>query len=151
MRPPVTDKNREGCSMQWQAAACHDSLDSLIPELENRLMSSEYPLMTKKRIQLICEELMTNTIKYGYPCGRKGSFKLAIDLHKDHAEIIYCDDGIAFDPTHVPEVDTELDVMDRAIGGLGLHLIARLCSSSIYRRTEGENRLWLRLDIAQEA
>lgn len=118
-------------------------LEHILPELEQRLQSSTCSHTTQQRLQLIAEELMTNTIKYGYPDQPRGSFTLAINIHQTNAEIIYTDDGIPFDPTHPPEVDTGLSVADRPIGGLGLHLIAQLCPDSHYCRTQGQNQLRL--------
>lgn len=53
------------------------------------------------------------------------------------------DDGAEFDPTQVPEVDTKQSLADRPIGGLGIHMMRRLCDGLSYRRLAGVNQLEL--------
>lgn len=53
------------------------------------------------------------------------------------------DNGRAFDPTAAPEVDTATPMADRPIGGLGIHMMRRLCDRLSYQRLEGINRLEL--------
>lgn len=54
-----------------------------------------------------------------------------------------CDDGVAFDPTAAPEVDTTVPLAERPIGGLGIHMMRRLCDRLSYRREDGANCLEL--------
>lgn len=96
-------QQKENTCLQWHAKADHEVLEHILPELEQRLQSSTCSRTTQQRLQLIAEELMTNTIKYGYPDQPRGSFTLAINIHQTNAEIIYTDDGIPFDPTHPPK------------------------------------------------
>ena len=51
------------------------------------------------------------------------------------------DDGIAFDPLSLPPPDVSLDIEDRLIGGLGVHLIRTMMDSVSYRREGDWNRL----------
>jgi len=51
------------------------------------------------------------------------------------------DDGPPFDPTRAPPPVSRAGLADRPNGGLGLHLMHRLCKVLEYRRECGVNRL----------
>ena len=51
------------------------------------------------------------------------------------------DKGIPFDPTAAPEADTTLGVEERAIGGLGIHLVRNIMDSISYENKNGMNIL----------
>ena len=55
--------------------------------------------------------------------------------------ITLTDNGIAFDPTARPEVDTDQVVAERQIGGLGIALLRQIADKVEYRRTDGQNEL----------
>ena len=56
---------------------------------------------------------------------------------------VVSDDGRAFDPTAASEVDTTIPIADRPIGGLGIHMMRRLCDRLTYQRLGDTNRLEL--------
>ena len=64
---------------------------------------------------------------------------------KEAEKIIFSisDAGIPFDPTKQPPVDTSLSAEERAIGGLGIHLVNQLMDEVKYERVEGKNVLTL--------
>ena len=53
------------------------------------------------------------------------------------------DSGIPFDPTQKAEVDITLSAEERAIGGLGIHLVRQLMDEVIYNREDDKNVLTL--------
>ena len=61
------------------------------------------------------------------------------------ANIIFTvtDSGIPFDPTQKGEVDITLPAEERAIGGLGIHLVRQLMDEVIYSREDDKNVLTL--------
>ncbi len=90
------------------------------------------------RLALAAEELAVNTLHHG-----AGAHLIAMRLRPsgDGWELTVEDDGPAFDPLLQPEADTESDLDDRAIGGLGLHLIRGFARALRYERGDGRNRL----------
>lgn len=99
-------------------------------------------------VSLAIEELVTNCIKYGYDDA--GTHTIAIVLTVDHQAltILVIDDGHAFDPLATPPPDLSLDIEDRPIGGLGIHLLRQLSDDVRYERRDGTNRLTLIKRIA---
>ena len=54
------------------------------------------------------------------------------------------DNGRPFDPLNdAPEPDLDSGVADRAVGGLGVHLVRTMMDEMRYRRDRGRNHLTL--------
>jgi anti-sigma regulatory factor (Ser/Thr protein kinase) len=92
-------------------------------------------------INLALEEILTNTINYGYKDNHEHKIKLAISLEYDELTVKVEDDGQAFNPLEAPEPDTDKPLQERQIGGLGIHLVRNLMDKLEYRRWEGRNML----------
>lgn len=94
-------------------------------------------------LTLACEELITNTIAYGYPQGGEHWIRLSVALKDGSVELVLEDEGIPFDPLAAEAPDLGSPLEDRAIGGLGIHFVKRLVSGISYERTPSGNRLVL--------
>lgn len=92
-------------------------------------------------IQLALEELVTNVIHHGYTDGHSHTFTVALSSESDRVRAVITDDAPAYDPLARAEVDTTLPLEDRAIGGLGVHLVKKLMDVSHYERRDGKNIL----------
>ena len=84
--------------------------------------------------------------------GSKGDVTIEAKSDGKEMTFIITDTGKPFDPTAKPEVDITLSAEDRAIGGLGIHLIRQITDRINYERTDGHNILTLikKLSIPQE-
>jgi anti-sigma regulatory factor (Ser/Thr protein kinase) len=119
-------------------------LSRLNQAIEQFARESDLPAGERHTIELVLEELVTNAIHHGYPEG--GEHELSIGLRMDGRviEMRLEDDGLPFDPTRADEADTESSIADRAIGGLGIHLVKNLVHEMAYARRQGRNLLTLR-------
>lgn len=106
---------------------------------------SRYGWSDKLNGQLVlsCDELLTNTISYGYPQGGEHEIVLTVRLVPDGVEVTLEDEGIPFDPLQKDDPDLTLGVEDREIGGLGVLFVKRLMDEVHYERTAAGNRLRL--------
>jgi len=97
--------------------------------------------------KLALEELLTNTISYGY--GDKSVQLIVIRLEVRGGQLIIrtVDGGLAFDPRTAKEPDTELSLKNRALGGLGVHLVKNLMDRVDYRHEGGKNHVTLRKNL----
>ena len=96
---------------------------------------------TALNLNLALEEAVTNVIMYAYPEGSDGLVDIEAIIRKDSLEFIISDNGIAFDPTAVPEADVTLGAEERRIGGLGIFLVRKIMDSVGYERKDGKNIL----------
>jgi len=59
------------------------------------------------------------------------------------------DNGPPFNLLEVPSPDFDTDLEARPIGGLGLHLVRQMVTSTRYRRQDGSNTIELLMDLTQ--
>lgn len=91
-------------------------------------------------IDLILEELFTNMVKY-HP---EGDPEIEIELSRSGERIIIVltDHGVEpFDITQAPEVDTNLPLPDRKVGGLGLHFVRQMSETITYDHRDGRSTI----------
>ena len=95
------------------------------------------------QIKLVFEEVVINVVNYGFEtrdgnAGAAPEVGIDIDSKIDAVRMVIRDNGRAFDPlTQAPEPDTESEIPDRPIGGLGIYLVRELMDEVEYRR-EGD-------------
>ncbi len=92
-------------------------------------------------LNLALEEAVTNVILYAYPKGADGLVTIEAILREKSLDFIVSDSGRPFDPTAVPEVDTDKGLDERPIGGLGIHLVRSIMDEVHYKRTDEKNIL----------
>ncbi|HEY8156724.1 MAG TPA: ATP-binding protein [Myxococcota bacterium] len=100
---------------------------------------SKLPRETISRLQIVLEELFTNTIKYGY----RGDCERPVRLRLRCAppiELVYEDAAPPFDPTAWRENPPVRD----DVGRKGIVLVLGLAESVRYQRLPEGNRLTLR-------
>ena len=90
-------------------------------------------------VNLALDELLTNTISYGYDDGEAHRIDIALRLDSGAVVVVIVDDSAAFDPTQVPEPDTGASLDEREIGGLGLLLVSQMMDGFEYRREDDRN------------
>ena len=106
-----------------------------LAEAVNEFVASQgFPPSAAHKMNLALEELLTNTISYGFESGSRHIVK--IKLAADESELIgeIIDDGAPFNPLNKPDPDVTLPVEERPIGGLGILFVKKLMDSVKYRR-----------------
>ncbi len=99
-------------------------------------------------VNLILDELLTNTINYGYDGGEHW-IDVTIDHRGDTLTIALEDDARPFDPLAAREPDLDAALEDRPIGGLGIHLVKTFMDDVRYERVGDRNRMTLRKRTGQ--
>lgn len=101
-------------------------------------------------VALILDEMVTNVINYAYPDGKPHDFYLEIEKDGDHLNLKLVDSGVAFDPLQQDVADTESDLEDRPIGGLGIFIVKQLSESVAYERKDDKNHLFIKINLKKE-
>lgn len=118
-----------------------------IPTLAEWVDGLGVPEELNMPINLALEEAVSNVMLYAYPDQNDG--KVFVEYvrcqTKEGERIVFTisDSGIPFDPTQRPEVDITLSAEERAIGGLGIHLVRQLMDDIHYERKDNKNILML--------
>lgn len=124
----------------------------LVEQVESYLMDQEVPARPVSSVALCLEELLLNTIQYGYDDTETHEIGVEVQVLDDRMKVEILDDAKPFDPTReAPEPDLEASVHERQIGGLGIHLVKNLVDSIAYERHLGKNRLRFEVRIDREA
>ncbi len=103
------------------------------------------------KINVVLEELLMNTISYGFTDGKPHEIAVTIDRHDETVTIEIDDDGVAFDPLQAPPPDLDAPIEERQIGGLGIHFVKTMMDTVEYRRADGRNHMTLTKRIVPDA
>lgn len=99
------------------------------------------------RLNLIIEELFTNTVHHGHGGDSDAPIRLQLGVDAESLMLCYEDSAPPFDPVHhLSQASAALDgVEQRPVGGLGLLLVAHLAQRMDYQALTAGNRLQLAL------
>lgn len=111
-----------------------------LESIETHLDAQRVPPAIAAQLMIVFDEVISNVFSYGSD-GREPAVCVQIDVRENSVVAVIADDGDAFDPLSQPEPDTTLSVEDRALGGLGIHIVRKLMDEVVYSRNEGWNRL----------
>ncbi|HWQ20296.1 MAG TPA: ATP-binding protein [Methanotrichaceae archaeon] len=123
-------------------AATVDEFPRAAEFVEEILTEAGFSMKKILEIQLAVEEACTNVINYGYE-GGKGIIHITTETLNDHLVMTIEDEGIQFDPTKVDEPSMTDDVDEKAVGGMGVHLIRSFVEDLKYEFVDGKNTLTL--------
>jgi len=101
------------------------------------------------RINLVLEETVTNVISYGYDDRLEHEISVRLSWLNPWIEIEIEDDGRPFNPLEAPSPDMEKPLVERQIGGLGIHLVRKMMDELEYRRANGKNFLRLKSKVRE--
>lgn len=106
---------------------------------------ARWPDRLAAEFQLCCEELVTNTISYGYPGGVHGQhIEIEVRCDPGSVEIAISDGAIPFNPLAKEDPDLTLGIEERPIGGLGIYFVKRLMDEVRYEPQNPGNRIIMR-------
>lgn len=99
-------------------------------------------------LNVALDEVLSNIIRYGYPDGREHEIKIRVSIERGMVVAEVEDDGRPFDPLAAPPPELDAPIEQRAVGGLGIHIVRTLMSEVTYTRVADCNRLTLKRMLA---
>ncbi len=122
----------------------HDELDRITAAIEELGEESGWPLELTYKINLVLEELTLNIMNYGYTDEEVHYIELSVKTEDAKVTIEIVDDGRPFNPINdAPHPDLEGPMMDRRIGGWGIHIVRTIMDDVSYVRADNKNRMKL--------
>lgn len=97
------------------------------------------PASVRRSVHVVLDELLHNTIAYGFAGRGGGEVTVEVELRTDRVSVTLTDDGRPFDPFGMAAPDTALPVEERRSGGLGIHLVRRMMDEVSYHRRADRN------------
>ena len=117
--------------MQKKFNRSYDSLEAIFEFTEGILSTEDVEPSVRFPVHFVMEELFTNMVKYNP--GNSNDILLDIDASDERVRVRMTDfDVDEFDVTADREVDTQSPLAQRAVGGLGLHLIKKMVDTLEY-------------------
>ena len=98
-------------------------------------------------LNLVMEEMVSNVIFYAYPEGKTADIELSAECNGRQLNFILSDKGRVFDPTMKDDAYTDVDPMERELGGMGIYIVKNIMNEVTYQRLEGKNLLTMKKDI----
>jgi len=116
-------------------------IDHLASALNRFFDDAGTDALVKNQVNLILEELYTNTANYGFQSITNGLVTITLSSVDGQLEMVYQDNGIAFNPLDMEDPDLLLGIDDRPIGGLGVFFVKAMTDQVEYSRVGEFNRL----------
>jgi len=110
----------------------------------------ELSLKIINTVNLALDEILTNTISYGYKDSQKHIIELEIEIGEKEITVTITDDAEAFNPLEKEEPNVSQSVEDKPVGGLGIHLIKNLMDKLEYKRVNEKNIFIMRKKLISE-
>lgn len=122
-----------------------DEITRLPALVEDFAARSGIPPAVAATLNLVLEELVANTVTYGYDDAddrrRDHSIEIRLARRGDTITLQIEDDAKPFDPLQLEAPDTDAALEERKPGGLGIHFVRTLMDTVEYRRVGDRNRL----------
>lgn len=122
-------------STEISVSARYAELPGLMAELARRAGLLNMPEDDIRRLQLVLEELFTNTIRHGLVAASDTSILVALARDEYGVTLRYRDQGQPFDPSRQAAPATP----ENSLGGLGIPLICGLSKAIRYQRSGQSN------------
>ncbi len=124
-------------------------LSDLLDGLAAFLVEHQVPGHAMYGAQLVCEELVSNSIRHGHDATRPTPHQIHVRVGLGHAIDMWIeDDARPFDPTSVPEPPPASDIADAPIGGRGISLVRSCTSRFVWRFDGSRNCIELTVPLA---
>lgn len=129
--------NKENCFQRFQ------------PEVESFSERHCLPPKVVFHLTLLLDELVTNIISYGYADYDEHPIDVTISIDGSKLSIRVEDDAAPFNILEAPEpeLDVPLELREKPIGGMGIHLVKNMVHDITYVRENGKNVLLLKKDM----
>lgn len=115
--------------------------------VEDFVARHDLSAQTAFELNLALDELLTNVISYGYADELEHKINIRGSIVDDLIVIEIEDDGREFNPFELKEPDLNAALMERPIGGLGIHLVRKMIDVVEYRRRDGKNIVVLKKNV----
>ncbi len=121
-------------------------LDFVIGELEAKDWCDRKDILP---FHMVIDEIFGNIADYAYVDDKKGTVIVAVDTdeEKHTVELVFSDDGRAFDTLNNDDPDVNIPVEKRKVGGLGIFMVKNAMDEISYEYIDERNVLRMKKKI----
>ena len=120
-----------------------ENIDEILDFVNAELDLCGFPPELIPDINVAVEEIFINISDYAYE-SVQGDVTLRISVGDEEALFRFEDSGKPFNPLEVPPPDLDKPVMERDIGGLGIHFVRNIMDDVAYSYSGGKNILTMK-------
>lgn len=125
------------------------SLKDLEVGLESFQEKARFSQRDHFHIRLVLDELVTNSVSYGFTTGVGSGITIDIALLPDnHCEIVFTDDAPHFNPLKRPVLPGKSSAEATNFGGFGISLIKQMMDEVSYSYENGRNIIRMKKKLA---
>lgn len=117
------------------------NLEEVLSVINNCLNKYNVNIKNRLQLELAIEEIFINISKYAFKVSGDVLIRYEINNNPFKIIVIFCDEGIPFNPLSYEPEDTKLNIEDKKIGGLGISLIKKNVDDITYEYKNGFNIL----------
>ncbi len=127
-------------------------LDAVLAFIGGKLTAHACPDAEKSIILMAAEEVFVNIAQYAYQ-HNEGEVFIQCEITREPKSIslVFCDNGLPYNPLEAEDPDITLSAEEREVGGLGIFLVKQSMNHVDYTYSDGQNRLTLTKAIGAEA
>lgn len=109
-----------------------------------------FPDPVRRKFNTVFDELLNNIISYAFRDEGIHIIKIQVTYQAPSVTVEISDDGIPFNLFEVAPPDPHLNLAERPVGGLGIHLVRNMMDSCFYERIGHRNKTTLIKHIGQQ-
>ena len=112
------------------------------------LKQLDFTAAVRAEILIAVEEIFVNIASYAYKPDEDGHVNLSVTVD-GKAVIRFEDSGLPFNPLEKSDPDLDVPLMDRKIGGLGIHFVKKMMDEVEYVYADGKNILTISKGVSK--
>ena len=99
-------------------------------------------------VNLALDEIISNVIHYGWKNAGEHQINVRLSLLNNEVRVEIENDAMPFNPLEVPAPDLNRPLDERAVGGLGIHLVRQVMDGLEYQWRDGKNLLVMKKKLS---
>ena len=100
---------------------------------------NELPDSVRQSMSIVLDELLNNVISYAYKGEKEKEIEVGFELSGNRLVLTIKDSGVPFNPFASEPPDITESIEERAIGGLGIHMVRNMMDEYSYQRQINKN------------
>ena len=126
-----------------------DNVVEAMDFVDSELVRHDFPADMRPELLIAMEETFVNIASYAYKPDEEGDVTISVTVN-GKAVIRFEDMGQPFNPLESTDPDLDVPIMERELGGLGIHFVKNLMDKVEYLYADGKNILTISKGVSKQ-